>query len=138
MNPCPNEVKQYAMLSDAALLKHRLLMMVGNLPKPGGGNPRGAFDSMNAELARQLRSMTPAQKRAVRVAMDGSPSPQKSVATTTMDQEETRDPNYSESENDTTQDDNEEYDHGKVGELLQFLHDRLAGTALVDAKRGNG
>jgi hypothetical protein len=49
--PTPKEIKEYRLLSDEALVLHRLLMSRGVLPRPEG-SPRGAYDAMNSEVKR--------------------------------------------------------------------------------------
>jgi hypothetical protein len=115
--PTKNEVEQYALLSDVALMKHKLLMARGVLPKPGAG-PQGAFDGLSTELKTILKRTSPAYKRQLK----------KEILLALDDGE----PNYTTPEAASAHDD-EEYDSAKVQELLQFLTDRLDEDSHAEA-----
>jgi hypothetical protein len=71
-NPTPAEVHEYQALSEAALMKHRLLMASGALPKPEKRPKRAiAFDVANPELKRAVEEPPPRREG---VAKDQSPA----------------------------------------------------------------
>jgi hypothetical protein len=110
MNPSPHEVQQYRMLSDAALMRHRLLMASGVLPKPDH-MPLGASDAaLSTELKTILKRTSPAMKRQLKkellIALDDTEVPGGMRTNPAVD-------------------DDGQYDHTKVSALMQFLQDKL-------------